>query len=53
MLAAASHADVSTLFLVLAVLFVLAGLYLLVAVQNYLGAAFAVVCAILIVIFLP
>jgi hypothetical protein len=52
MLANASAADVHTLFLVLAALFVLAGLYLLVAVQNYIGAVIAIVCAIIVVLFL-
>jgi hypothetical protein len=52
MLANASAADVHTLFLVLAALFVLAALYLLVAVQNYIGAVIAIVCAIIVVLFL-
>lgn len=52
MIAEASAANISLLFAVLAVLFVLGGAYLLFALHNVLGAVVAVVCAILIVIFL-
>jgi hypothetical protein len=51
MLAAASHADVSTLFAVLAVVLVLVSAYLL-YVGNMIGAVVGVFLAILVAVFL-
>lgn len=51
MLAAASHADVSTLFAVLAVVLVLIAAYLL-YVGNMIGAVVGVFLAILVAVFL-
>lgn len=52
LIAAAHQGDISLLFLVLAVLFVLGAAYLLFAANNVIGAVVAIVCAALIVIFL-
>lgn len=52
LLASASASDVHALFLVIAALFALAALYLLVALNNVVGAVAAIVCAILVVLFL-
>lgn len=49
--AAVNSGKLELLFVVLAIAFVLGALYLAVAVQNYIGAGFCLLCAIIVAIF--
>jgi hypothetical protein len=51
MLARASTGDISLVIALICILFLVAGLYLLVALQNYIGAAVAVLLAVIIAVF--